>query len=64
MNKKHDKCIIYVIVIVIVSYMSSLWELVTFNLQSKWVLEDEQDSAFEVETANLVEYGNNCFDHR
>ena len=64
MNKKHDKCIIYVIVIVIVSYMSSLWELVTFNLQSKWVLEDEQDSAFEAETINLVEYDNNCFDHR
>ena len=50
----------YVIVIVFVSYMSSFWELVTFNLQSKWeVLEDVvQDSAFEVETANLVEYGN------
>ena len=55
----------YVIVIAIVSYMSSFWELVTFNLQFKWeVLEDVQDSAFEVETANLVEYGNKYFDHR
>ena len=55
----------YVIVIVFVSYMSSFWELVTFNLQSKWdVLEDVQDSAFEAETANLVEYGNECFDQR
>ena len=55
----------YVIVIVIVSYMSSFWELVTFNLQSKWeVLEDVQDSAFEDETANLVEYGNECFVQR
>ena len=37
----------------------------TFNLQSMWeVLEDVQDSAFEDETANLVEYGNECFDQR
>ena len=55
----------YVIVIVFVSYMSSFWELVTFNLHSKWeVLKDVQDPAFEDETANLVEYGNECFDQR
>ena len=55
----------YVIVIAIVSYMSSVWELVTFNLQFRWeVLEDEQDSAFEAVTANLVEYDNKCFDQR
>ena len=49
----------YVIAIVIVSYMSSFWELLTFNLQFKWeVLEDVQESAFEAETANLVEYDN------
>ena len=61
---KNMTTVSYVIVIVIVSYMPSFWELVTFNLHSKWVLEDEQDSAFEDETANLVEYGNECFDQR
>ena len=57
--QKNMSTVSYVIVIVIVSYMSSFWELLTFNLQFKWeVLEDVQESAFEAETANLVEYDN------